>query len=317
MSWRACVMIIEAMLEQSIIDALQEELWNADVQIVGSRLGTKIEDADKKTIVAVASGFRAHDAFSLTLINVPVAISIATRVEGDAQSQEHNATVEKIVDLLVGWHKDGQAMSDALTSWKFLAGELRMDGGTTQTFDRERMIWTDIVNITIRGAERFFPEEAFTYVQYNPQSGLDDWEGVIEGDLTSSSIPNLSSVYDVEIGTEVTTIKDSAFASCSSLGNVEIPSSVTRIEFGAFQNCSSLTDVEVPSSVTYIGNSVFKNCTSLESIDIQGATSIGSMIFENCSSLTDVTLHEGLQTIKQIAFGNCSSLRNIEIPASV
>ena len=102
-------MIIEALIEQSIIDALQSELGD-DVQLVGSRLQTKVEDADKKTIVAVASAFRNHDAFSLSLVNVPVAISVATRVEGDAQSQEHNATVEKIVDLLVNWHKDGEAM---------------------------------------------------------------------------------------------------------------------------------------------------------------------------------------------------------------
>lgn len=154
MSWRACVMIIEALLEQSIIEALRSELGN-DVQLIGSRLMDTTEDADKKTIVAVASAFRNHDAFSLSLINVPIAISIATRVEGDAQSSEHNATVEKIVDLLVNWHKNGAVMEEALSNEKFLAGELRMDGGTTQTFDRERMIWTDAININIRGAEKF------------------------------------------------------------------------------------------------------------------------------------------------------------------
>ena len=88
-------------------------------------------------------------------MNVPVAISIATRVEGDAQSQEHNATVEKIVDILVDWHKHGDIMESALSNEKFLAGELRMDGGTTQTYDREHMCWTDAININIRGAEKF------------------------------------------------------------------------------------------------------------------------------------------------------------------
>ena len=147
-------MIIEALLEQSIIEALRSELGN-DVQLVGSRLQTKVEDADKKTIVAVASAFRNHDAFSLSLVNVPVAISVATRVEGDAQSQEHNVAVEKIVDMLVNWHKHGDIMESALSNEKFLAGELRMDGGTTQTYDREHMCWTDTININIRGAEKF------------------------------------------------------------------------------------------------------------------------------------------------------------------
>ena len=163
-------MIIEALLEHSIIEALRSELGD-DVQLVGSRLQTKIEDADKKTIIAVASGFRTHDAFSLSLVNVPVVISIATRVEGDAQSQEHNATVEKIVDILVGWHKEGEAMEEALSNEKFLAGELRMDGGTTQTYDREHMCWTDTININIRGAEKFpVPPETRTIVTYKDGS---------------------------------------------------------------------------------------------------------------------------------------------------
>lgn len=149
-------MILEAMLEQSIIEAFRGLHWQNDIQIAGSRLpDTHSEEAYSNPIIAVASGFRNHDAFSLSLVNVPVAISIVTRVEGDAQSQEHNASVEKIVDLLVYWHKNGEAMSNALSSEKFLAGELRMDGGTTQTFDRQRMIWTDTININIRGAEKF------------------------------------------------------------------------------------------------------------------------------------------------------------------
>lgn len=75
-------MIIEAQLESKMVQQLGTVLGN-DVQIVGSRLQQKVEDAGKRTVVAVASGFRTHDAFSLTLINVPIAISIVTRIEGD------------------------------------------------------------------------------------------------------------------------------------------------------------------------------------------------------------------------------------------
>lgn len=259
------------------------------VQIVGSRLETKVEDADKKTIVAVASAFRNHDAFSLSLVNVPVAISVATRVEGDAQSQEHNEVVEKIVDVLVNWHKDGEAMEEALSNEKFLAGELRMDGGTTQTYDREHMCWTDAININIRGAEKFIsPPRLTTLVDYTNGSTV---ELDIQGELTQNSIPNYYSIASVNIGEAVTSIGGHAFDSCRSLAEVTMPNTITSIGDAAFTVCQSLVSITIPSPVASLGASVFQDCYMLQTVVVPASvTSIGSNAFRNCQSLVSVTM---------------------------
>lgn len=309
-------MIIEALLEQSIIDALQSELGN-DVQLVGSRRETKVEDADKKTIVAVASGFRNHDAFSLSLINVPVAISVATRVEGDAQSQEHNEVVEKIVDILVDWHKYGEAMSDALTNEKFLAGELRMDGGTTQTFDREMMIWTDTININIRGSEKL-KDKALTYVKYDEDSGLEPWSGLIVGQLTNDSIPEIWNSTDIEIGKAVTSIAGSALMNCDYLSSISIPRSVTSIGEYAFEACQRLTEISLPDTLTSLGESAFNGCTNLRSVHLSNAmTSIPRSLFYGCSNLPSLVIPDGVTSIGPNAFYDCISLTALTISANV
>lgn len=265
-------MIIEALLEQSIIDALQSELGD-DVQLVGSRLQTKVEDSDKKTIVAVASAFRNHDAFSLSLVNVPVAISIATRVEGDTQSQEHNSTVEKIVDILVGWHKDGEAMEEALSNRKFLAGELRMDGGTTQTYDREHMCWTDAININIRGAEKFIKPTVVI--------NLDDTrrEFEIAGTIEDGWISDPWNVKEVSIGDEVTAIGERSFTGFSQMSSIVVPKNVTSIGYEAF-SWTGLTNVVIENGVTELGNGVFSYSNSLSSIILPSTlTNIGGDVF--------------------------------------
>lgn len=46
-------------------------------------------------------------------------------------------------------------MSDTLTTEQFLAGELRMDGGTNRTYDAMTGTWSETLTFTIRGAEKF------------------------------------------------------------------------------------------------------------------------------------------------------------------
>lgn len=82
-------------------------------------------------------------------------ISILTRTELDPTSSKHDAIVEAIADLLSRWHKYGDEMSTALTSEKFLAGELRMDGGTARVFDSTNATWQETISFSIRGSEKF------------------------------------------------------------------------------------------------------------------------------------------------------------------
>jgi len=89
----------------------------------------------------------------LTPITVNASIAIITRLETDVESETHDEIVETIANKLSYWHKYGVPMAEALSNEKFLAGELRMDGGSARTFDSMTNTWRDTLNFSIRGAE--------------------------------------------------------------------------------------------------------------------------------------------------------------------
>lgn len=150
-------MMIERQLEIDLAAALAALPALAGVQIVCSRSGARKETQSRST-VAVACGFRQNDAFSLSPITVNAAVTVMTRTETDTRSELHDAVVEAVADLLSSWHKYGEPMSAALSNEKFLAGELRMDGGSARVLDDLTNTWRDTLNFSIRGAEKF-PEQ--------------------------------------------------------------------------------------------------------------------------------------------------------------
>ena len=100
---------------------------------------------------------------------------------------------------------------------------------------------------------------ADTWVKY---SGDTEWtpvsiQGSIEGSwddnigwISTTQIPNVSNVVELEIGTGVTSIGDFAFLNLDSLTSVTIPNSVTYIGMNAFDTCNSL------SNVTFLGKTM-------------------------------------------------------------
>lgn len=148
-----------------------------------------------------------------------------------------------------------------------------------------------------------------TYVTY--QDGTTA-EYDIVGNLTSSSIPNISDAEVVEIGSYVTSIGNYAFYGCSRLTSVTIPNSITSIGDYAFSGCLVLTSLKIPDSVTSIGDYAFGGCASLTSVAIpDDVTSIGDYAFESCESLTSITIGNGVTSIGRWAFSNCISLTNV------
>ncbi len=314
-------MLIERQLENDFIAELKSMPELSASQVVGSREvaaagETKSEEDTKATIVAVACGFRQNDAFSLSPISMPMSITIMTRSELDPTSEYHDAVVESIADLLSRWHKYGDEMADALTTEKFLAGELRMDGGTNRVYDSMNSTWSETLTFTIRGAEKFIPPPRMTtIVKYDDGMTV---ELDIQGVLSSESIPNREYISEVDIGNAVTSIEDSTFRNCSNLTSVTIPNSVTSIGNFTFEGCTGLTSATIGNSVTSIGANVFSGCTSLASITIPGNVNlIGPAAFVNCTGLTSVVVENGVKDIANYAFQNCTSLANVTIPASV
>ena len=110
-----------------------------------------------------------------------------------------------------------------------------------------------------------------TLVKYTPESGLEDWIGIITGEIagTSSSpyyttkIPNVNQAMSISLGNGVTNIGRYAFDGCSGLNSVNIPNSVTSIGYRSFYNINSLTHITIPWSVMTIDEQAFLFCQNL------------------------------------------------------
>ena len=137
-----------------------------------------------------------------------------------------------------------------------------------------------------------------------------------KGVLSYGNIPQTAT--KVEIGTDITSIGDSAFWSCINLTSITIPNSVKNIYDGAFSFCSNLSSITIPDSVTSIGKTAFYECSNLSSITIpSGVTSIGDSTFASCSNLASIEIPNSVTSIGGYAFDKCSSLSSITIPDGV
>ena len=121
----------------------------------------------------------------------------------------------------------------------------------------------------------------------------------------------LSGAYSVKEGTRI--ICDSAFSWCSSLSEIVIPSNVTSIGDGAFYDCYSLSEIVIPTSVTSIGKGAFSFCDSLSEIVIPSSvTSIGDWAFSSCDSLSEIVIPSSVTSIGDSAFYNCKFPDNLK-----
>jgi len=157
--------------------------------------------------------------------------------------------------------------------------------------------------------------------------------------LCSSVSPwfaGMSSIKEVVLGNQVTSIGDGAFSGCSGLKSITIPNSVSSIGCIAFEGCSGLTSVTIGNSVTSIDAGAFSDCSGLTSITIPSSVREMWAAFNGCNNLTSVTVlcptvpyFGGLESLTEVVLGNlvsrigdgafsgCSGLKSITIPNSV
>ncbi len=176
------------------------------------------------------------------------------------------------------------------------------------------------------------------------------WTLKISGDLTIEGSGNMrwntsnapwynyrSRIYNVHIGSGVTSIGGDAFENCYMLESVEIPDSVTEIGYNAFQNCTRLISVDIPKSVVSLRFGCFRNCEQLTSVTGgEGVTSIENNAFSNCgqltsvpafknvtsignnafsySGLTSIQLSDAIYSIEDSTFSNCVDLKTVQLP---
>ena len=183
-------------------------------------------------------------------------------------------------------------------------------------------------------------------------------ELTIEGsvDIGSLAFKNCTKLGSVNLGENVTAIRNNAFEGCSSLNEIVIPNSVTSIGSDAFRNCSNLTDVKIGSGIVYAADAssnAFLYCPitnfSCDSTDAEFDiwftadvyekmyapenlviadfyTSIENSAFDgHKEKLLSVDIKatekdgkwKGVEEIGDIAFANCSNLTRVVIPDSV
>jgi len=108
---------------------------------------------------------------------------------------------------------------------------------------------------------------------------------------------NTTAEYDV-VG-EVTQAMRQGWESAagSTVKEVEFGSAVTSIGNSAFLEINALTTVKLSDSIQSIGSNAFSYCRNLANLDLgHGVTNIGSA-FLVCNSLTSVTIPDSVQTI--------------------
>ena len=133
------------------------------------------------------------------------------------------------------------------------------------------------------------PPEMRTKVTYADGSSL---MVEVEGVLSSSSIPSINDVVEVEIGNAVTSIGEYAFDRCSYIETVVIPKSVETIGTQGFSRTARLTNVTIEGNgLKVIGDGAFVAATALTSISLPDSViSIGRSAFEDCVQLTSIVI---------------------------
>ena len=153
-----------------------------------------------------------------------------------------------------------------------------------------------------------------------------------------------SSVSELLIGENVTSIGQYAFWDCSELRCISIGERITRIGEGAFSACGGLSEInynarnpvllgapfsaagtkeerviiKIGDAVETIPDGLFNNLQGIISISLGNRiTRIGNNAFSSCEGLSDIQIPESVTSIGHSAFYNCTGLTTVTIPKNV
>ena len=117
------------------------------------------------------------------------------------------------------------------------------------------------------------------------------------------------SVTSVEMGADVLTVGDYAFAYNDSLRRVVLGENVRSIGAYAFDGCTYLPHITIPDRVETIGDYAFNDCNYLVDIKLGASLrEIGQYAFKYCSRMMCVQMPVTMEKIAGYAFADCYSL---------
>lgn len=103
-----------------------------------------------------------------------------------------------------------------------------------------------------------------------------------------------------------------SFLGCSSLEEVILPENLSSIGEEVFWSCTSLKTINLPETVTEIGEEAFFGCTSLENINLENVKTIGEYAFMECTALKNLNMNN-VENINTSAFYKCTSLETVTL----
>lgn len=116
-------------------------------------------------------------------------------------------------------------------------------------------------------------------------------------------------LVSVDLGDNLLTVGDYAFAHCDNLRLVRFGKSIRSIGSYAFNECGALTSLVLPDSLESIGAYAFNYCGAITSADLgKGLRIIGNDAFYSCVRLKVLTFSTSLTEIGTYAFKECNSI---------
>ena len=162
---------------------------------------------------------------------------------------------------------------------------------------------------------------SYTSAAGQPWASYADYITTIEvgGNITSVgnyAFAEIPYVYEVVLPSTVTTIGAYAFYG-NGVEEIVIPDSVTNIgDYAFYDTC--LGEITLPASVTSLGSYAFAYNYYLEAVEICGnVTSVGRNAFSNCYYLETVELSDSFTIVGDYMFMDCGSLTEIILPESL
>lgn len=113
--------------------------------------------------------------------------------------------------------------------------------------------------------------------------------------ITATSIPDNAFMYCKQLKTieipNAEIIGSNAFYDCSSLENLVLSENLTTIQAYAFKDCYALSSIDLPSFVTSLGDYAFSGCQQLKKIELPSSVeTVGQSAFDGCSNIEEMTL---------------------------